>query len=62
MNSTLIKTKKITCLQCNTKKQGDDSSIKDHENCWWLCDTCENELEEKLSCYNNDVNYNLNRF
>ncbi|MBT6230738.1 MAG: hypothetical protein HOI47_29205 [Candidatus Scalindua sp.] len=66
MNSTITttikpqtKTKKITCLQCDTVKQGEDNTIPEHENCWWICDTCEDEVAEKLNCFNFDTNYNL---
>ena len=54
--------KQIKCLECHTQKKGEDNTIENHENCWWLCEECENEIEEKLECINNDINYNLSSY
>lgn len=59
MSNTL---KTITCLECHKPNKEEDNTIKEHENCWWLCEECENEVEAKLDCFNNDVNYNLSTY
>lgn len=51
--------KRITCLECQEPKQEGDTHVEEHENCWWICNTCEDEIEEKMNCFNADVNYNL---
>lgn len=54
---------KVTCLECGTEKKGENSTIKPEENNWWICEECEEEIDLKLQCFNNDVesgiNYNL---
>lgn len=58
-----IKTKKITCLECGTPKKGKDSIVNIYDNVWWICPGCEEELRQKLECFNTDfesgINYNL---
>ena len=56
----------IYCLECGTKKKGENSTINPNENNWWICQSCEEEINLKLQCFNNDVeagiNYNLTNY
>lgn len=50
---------KINCIQCGKTKRGVNLTANPDETKWWICKKCEEEVEAKLECFNNDVNYNL---
>ena len=52
---------KTTCLEC-----GKEAKLNLCDNQWHICEECEEEINLKLQCFNNDVeagiNHNLSNY
>ena len=51
---------KTTCLECGHKIELKDSKLNLYDNQWHICEECEEEINLKLQCFNNDVEAGIN--
>ena len=51
---------KTTCLECSKEIKLKDSKLNLYDNQWHICEECEEEINLKLQCFNNDIEAGIN--